>query len=605
MPRRSPAVDFSNSNRLDRLMRAGRIYLSLDDAIALALENNLDIEFARFNPRIADTDVMRASAGSIVSGLGSTGVRSGPSSARGALAGVSGVSSGGGGGSSSQSGLFSGVSVQMAGSGVPNLEPTAFVNGQYGHSTDILTNSFATGTNYLVSNYRGGSYGISKGFLTGTTVQLSMNNSSMRQNSPRNDFNPSLSGGLSLSINQSLLQGFGRGLNSRYIKAAKNSRHAADLAFKAQVIATVANVVSLYYDLVYLNELFQIRQQALELNTKLYTDNKRRAELGAIAPIDIIQAEAEVAASQQEVTNAETQVLQQEMILKNVLTRTGIDNMALADARIVPTTSIAVPEKEPVEPVQDLVTEAMASRPEIEQSVISLENSRLGLKGTRNALLPHLTVGVSMSNNALAGEMNTVTLDQGAAAQLFLAQRAAALNPFFVGGYGRFFSQIFSRNFPNYGVGFQLNVPLRNRSAQADFIRGQLNYRQQQINDRQTRNNIRLNVINARTALSQARAAYDTSVKARMLSEQTLAGERRKYQLGTSAFLNVVIVQREMVNRRAAEATALNSYINSRTNLQFSAGRILQAFNISMDEAYTGVARREPDLLPALPEGAQ
>ena len=317
-----------------------------------------------------------------------------------------------------------------------------------------------------------------------------------------------------------------------------------------------------------------------------------------------MQAEAEEAASQQDVTNAETQVLQQEMILKNVLTRGGLDSLALITARIVPTTRIQMPDKEPVEPVQDLVSEAMANRPEIEQSLIALENSRLSMKGTKNALLPTLSVFASMTNNGLAGQVSSIVPDSSAASQALLAQRIAASNPFFVGGYGRFLSQIFSRNFPDYALGFSFSVPLTNRSAQADFIKDQLNYRQQQINDRQTQNNIRLNVINARTALSQARAAYDTSVKARMLSEQTLAGERRKFQLGTSSFLNVIIVQRDTVARQAAEVQALSSYIGARNSLEVVTGRVLKDHNISIEEAFSGVARREPDLIPVVDPAA-
>lgn len=597
LPRPSTPVSFANSPRLDRLMRAGRIYLSLQDAIALALENNLDLEFARYGPRLADTDVQRASAGQLLRNLGGTGIRSGPRSATGALAGVSGVSAGGGGGGGSQGGILSGVSVQLAGSAIPNLDPQAYFQGQFGHSTQIITNSFATGTNYLVSGYKATGYGITKGFLTGTSVRLEMSSQNLRQNSPLNDYNPSTSGALGLTVSQHLLQGFGLALNSRVIRIAKNNRRAADLDFKAQVIATVANVTDLYWDLVAYNENLRVRQQALELNQRLYTDNKRRAELGAIAPIDIVQAEAEVAASQQEVTNAETQVLQQEMILKSVLTRSGLDDLTVMNARIVPTDKIRVPETEPVEPVQDLVAEALANRPETEQSRISLENSRLNMMGTKNALLPTLDVFATMQNNGLAGQVNNVTLAPGAEQQAIIAQRAATLNPYFLGGYGTFLSQVFRRNFPDYAIGFSFSVPLSNRAAQADYIKDQLNYRQQQINDRQMTNNIRLNVINARTALMQARAAYDTSVKARMLQEQTLAGERRKFQLGTSSFLNVVIVQRDAVARQAAEVAALNNYVRARNNLQAVTGRILQEYNVSLEEAQSGVARREPDIV--------
>ena len=572
LPRPSPPVDYANSARLDKLMRAGRIYLSLQDAIALALENNLDIEFARYGPRVADTDVQRASAGQLLRNLGGTNIRSGPRSATGALAGVSGVSAGGGTGGTSQGGILSGVSVQLAGSAIPNLDPQAFFQGQFGHSTQIITNSFATGTNYLVSGYKATGYGITKGFLTGTSVRLDMSSQNLSQNSPRNDFNPATSGNLGFSINQHLLQGFGLALNSRVIKIAKNNRHAADLSFKSQVIATVTNMADLYWDLVTYNENLRVRQQALELNPRLYTDNKRRAELGAIAPIDIVQAEAEVAASQQEVTNAETQVLQQEMILKSVLTRSGAgrygdherahrahgqDSRAGGGAG----RAGAGPGGGGAgQPAGDRAEPHLARKQPPEHA------------GHQERLMPTLDVFASMQNNALAGQVNTVTLETGAAQQAIIAQRAASLNPFFLGGYGTFMSQLLRRNFPDYAIGFSFSVPLSNRSAQADYIKDQLNYRQQQINDRQMNNNIRLNVINARTALMQARAAYDTSVKARMLQEQTLNGERRKFHLGTSSFLNVVIVQRDAVARQAAEVAALNNYIRARNNLQAVVG---------------------------------
>jgi outer membrane protein TolC len=597
LPRNERPVDFSNSPRLDALMRAGRIYLSLRDAIALALENNLDVEFARYGPRLSDTDVMRANSGQLLRNLGSS-VRQGSQSVAGGVLGGAGAlgNVGGAGGGGGQGGILSGVSVQLAGSSIPNLDPQAFVVSQLGHQTSPQTSSFVTGTNGLISNYKTVSYGVAKGFLTGTSVQLDMFSRNLQQNSPNNDFNPVTNGNISLSINQRLLQGFGPGLNSRVIKIAKNNRHSADLAFKAQVIATVTNVVDLYWDLVTLNDDLKIRQQAMALNQKLYEDNKRRAELGAIAPIDIVQAEAEVAAAQQEVTNAETQVLQQEMVLKNVLTRTGVDSLTVASARIVPTDRFPVPDSEPIEPVQDLIGEALANRPEIEQSRIALENSRLSIKGTQNALLPSLEVFANLQNNGLAGSVNTVEFARAQQA-LIPTRTSQTVNPFFLGGYGTFLSQLFARNFPDYSVGFQLSIPLRNRAARADFIKDQLNLRQQQINDRQMQNNIRVNVLNARIAVQQARAAYDTSVKARMLQEQTLNGERRKYQLGTSSFLNVVIVQRDSVNRQAAEVSALRAYVRARNNLAAVTGRVLKVHNVELDEAYAGVVKREPDIV--------
>ena len=608
LPQYSRPVDFSNSPRLERLMRAGNIYLSLQDAISLALENNLNIEYARYSPKLADTDVLRASAGQLLRNT-TDSIRSGASSAAagGALgaANAAGNTSVGASTTGGQSTILSGVSVQLAGSSIPNLDPTAFVNYQGMHRTQPLTNSLVTGTNFLVSGYRFYNGGISQGFLSGTNVQLSWNNTGLRQNSPTNDINPSTTSSLNLQVVQHLLQGFGWATNSRAIKIAKNNRHVSDLTFKGQVMATIGNVIGLYWDLVAFNDNLKVRRLNLELSTRLYEDNKKRAALGAIAPIDIVTAESEMEAAKQDVTNAETSVYQQEIILKNELTRTGLDSLAIAEARIIPTDRPEVPETEPVEPLQDLISEAIARRPEIEQSKIQLENSRISIRGTRSALLPSLDAFAVLTNNALAGDVNTIPYVVTPAqiqAGVVPVRNAGSANSFFLGGYGTVLSQLFARNFPDYSAGFQLNVTLRNRSAQADLAKDQLNYRQQQINDRQMQNNIRRDVINSRMAMTQARAAYDTAVKARKLQEQTLAGERRKFELGQSSFLNVLIVQRDLMTRQNAEVSALNAYARARVSVEQVTGRILEKHDVSIEEATTGVVKREP-AIPVLDPG--
>ena len=327
LPTPVPRINFEDSARIDRLMRAGRIYLSLRDAIALALENNLDIETARLNPKLQQANLQRASAGALLRNV-SNSISTGPSSASlGVLAGANALGSTGASSSSSTGGVLSGLSVQLAGSAIPNLDPTVFVNAQYQHQTSPLTSTFTTGTNFLVTSYTNANFGIQQGFLTGTQVTLGMGNTlGYRQNSPNNDFNPVDQGALSFSITQNLLNGFGLAVNNRAIRIAKNQLHISDLTFKQQVIATVNNVVSLYWDLVSFNDSLKVKQQTLELNRQLYVDNKRRAELGALAEIDIVQAEAEMKSSQQDVVSQETQVLQQEMILKSVITRSGFNN---------------------------------------------------------------------------------------------------------------------------------------------------------------------------------------------------------------------------------------------------------------------------------------
>ncbi len=418
------------------------------------------------------------------------------------------------------------------------------------------------------------------------------------QNSPFNMFSPYNQGSLNFSITQNLLQGFRPSVNNRAIRVAKNQLAISDLTFKNQVMATVSNVVMLYWDLVSDNEQLKVLQQTLDLDTKLYNDNKRRAELGAIAPIDIIQAEAEMKTAQQNVTNAQTQVLEQETILKTVLTRSGLDRADIVNARIIPTDHFEMPAQEAVRPIQDLIAEALANRPDVEQSRLAIDDARITTLGVKDAMLPQLTAQISASNSGLAGQVNA-PYAQGVQAGLL-----SPVNGYFVGGYGTMLGQLFGRNFPNYSATVSLNIPIRNRAAQADYVTDQLNYRQQQIQDKQLRNSIRQGVINSRVALSQARAAYDTSVEARKLQEQTQAGTRRKYELGTATILDVVITQRDTTNAELSEVQAKSSYIHAHLNLENALGTVLQDNNVSIDEAKTGVVGREPDLIPAvLPPG--
>jgi outer membrane protein TolC len=592
---------FEDSPRIDKLMRAGNIYLSLRDAIALALENNLDIETARYNPKLSEANLFRAQAGQLLRNV-SSNISSGPSSAQlGVLAsnalGSGGTASSSGG--SGTGGVLSGLNVQLAGSAIPNLDPTAFVQGQFVHNTVIETATNITGTNFLVSQYKSMVYGVQQGLLTGTNVQVYMSNQlGVSQNSLYNMFNPFSQGSLAVSVTQNLLQGFRPSINNRQIRIAKNQLRISDLTFKNQVMATVASVVGLYWDLVSDIEMLKVKQQTLDLDTKLYNDNKRRAELGAIAPIDIIQAEAEMKSAQQDVTNQQTQVLQQETILKTVLTRTGLERMEIVNAHIVPTDHFEMPAQEAVQPIQDQIAQAIASRPDVEQSTLGLQDSRIATLGVKDAMLPTLTAQVSASNAGLAGSINP---NYATAAQAGLLPAA---NGYFVGGYGTMLSQLFGRNFPNYSATVSLNIPIRNRAAQADYVTDQLNYRQQQIQDHQLRNNIRQNVINSRVALSQARAAFDTSVEARKLQEQTAAGTRRKYELGTATILDVVITQRDTTGRELAEVQAKNQYIHAHVNLENVMGQILKNYDVSIDEAKSGSVGREPDLIPAVPGGA-
>jgi outer membrane protein TolC len=604
-----PSTSFADSPRLENLMRAGNIYLSLRDAIALGLENNLDIESARYTPKLAEANLLRAEAGTLLRNV-SNNISQGPSSASVGVLASNQLGSGGTGGSLSgnngQGGVLSGLNVQLAGTTIPNLDPVFFINGQYIHNTTIETATNITGTNFLTTSMKASNAGIQQGLLTGTQFTVGMGNQfGVTQNSPFSGFNPYDQSSLSVSIQQNLLQGFRKSVNNRAIRVAKNQRSISDLTFKNQVMATVTNIVTLYWDLVTDIETLKVRQQTLELDTRLFTDNKRRADLGAIAPIDIVQFEAEMKAAQQDVTNAETQVYQQETILKTVLTRSGLDRLEVANAHVVPTDHFEMPAQDEVRPVQDLIAEAIQNRPDVAQSNLGLEDSRINTLGVKDAMLPQLTAFATTSNGGVAGSVNPLVspvLVNGV--PTLIPRTEADVNGFFLGGYGTVLRQLFGRNFPNYTAGVSLTINIHNRAAQADYITDQLNYRQQMIQDKQLRNNIRQGIINSRIALSQARAAYDTSVEARRLQDQTQAGTRRKYELGTATVLDVVITQRDSTTRQLAEVQARNAYVHTRINMDAALGRVLDVYNVNLDEAKTGVVGRPADLIPAIPQAS-
>jgi outer membrane protein len=592
-PYEAPSVappNLANSNRLDSLLHGGNLYLSLQDTIALALENNLDIAIQRYGPGIADAGVLQAEAGGFAPGV-STTVTAGPSSASVAS---SGTTPGTNQNASSQastatSSAVSGSVLQSSGPSIPSLDPAVFGTVNWGHTTSPQSSAFITGTNFLVQNSQLANFGVQKGFLTGTTASLSLNNTSATSNNPRNDFNPSTSASLGFTLTQHLLQGFGLAVNSRQIHIAKNNREVSDLTFKLQVETTVAAVMSLYWNLVAFNENVRVAREAVASATRLWEDNKRQVEVGTLAPIEVTRAEAQIAASQQELTVAQTQVLQQETIIKTALSRTGVASPSIADAHIIPTDQIRIPDVEPVAPIQDLMAMAISSRPELAQSRIQLQNEGLTIRGTRNALLPTLDAVVSLSNNALVGQPSTLIPPAGT---------VHSNNSFFIGGYGQALSQIFGRNFPNYAVGLNLTIPIRNRAAQAQVINAELTYRQQQLGLQRLENQVRVDVQNAIISLTQARAQYQSAAKQTVLQAQTLDAEQKKLALGASTIYNVIQDQQALTAAESNEVAAKAAYASARVELERSTGQILNDQNISLDEAFRGVVSRPPSPIP-------
>jgi outer membrane protein len=581
-------VDFTNSSRMEMLTRGNRLYLSLNDAIALAFENNLDIEAARYLPAIAATDQLRASAGQFIRSTPTT-VTAGPSSASGTLA-VAGPLASAANSAAGQVGLASAPAVEASGTRLPNLDPFVFADGTFGHTSLPQANRVLTGVNALNSDLQQWNYGVQKSFLTGGTASFSWNNTRLRQNAPNNDLNPSTLSSAGVEFRQPLLRGFGRKVNSRVIQIAKNNRLGSDLTFRSQVIATVYSVINLYYDLVAFHDQLRVKRAALEISQKLFDDNKREAAIGTLAASDLDRSQGEIAAAEQEVAAGETQVLQQEMLLKNILTRTGIDSLALADLRVIPLDHFDMPAQDILEPVTDVVQRALAVRPELLQSLLQTENRKLGMAGTKDALKPSLDVTLSLRNNALSGALNDAILPGNPARQV---------DSYFLGNYGNVMRQLAGRNFPDYLVRFSLTVPIGNRTARADLERDQIDLRLQEIANQKLRNAIKLDVLNARLAVTKSREAYQASLRGRELAERNYQTELRKLSLGASTMLEVILSRRDLTIRQLAEVAALNTYARAKNGLSAIVGDLLTEHGISLEEAFSGIITRDPSPLPS------
>ena len=582
-------VNVSNTSRIDALLRAGNLYLSLSDAIALAIENNLDVEIERYEFSIAEADLLRARSGASINGIPTSVLPGVPTGANLALLGSSSAGLSANGDLSALATLGQGLS----------FDPFVTGNLNFGHTTSPQSNTVTTGTNALVTSNKTANFGISQSFLTGGTASLTYNNIVQEQNSFRSTVNPFTTSSLDLSVVQPLLQGFGFAQNNRTIRIAKNNLRAADYVFRQQLINTVANVVQLYWNLVAAISTVNVNNQAVAVAQKLYDDNKKQVEIGTLAPIEVVRAEAQLATAQQALVAAQSAVLQLESVLKSALSRNGLTSQAILDAHVVPTDPIRIPEIEPVEPIQDLVSKALDNRPDLAQSRIQIDNAQIALTGTRNALLPTLNATGDFRSNALVGSQNTLVGPINP--QNGLVQVPTIADPFFIGGYGSILSQLFGRSFPTYSIGLSLNIPLRNRAAQANIATASLNLRQNQLLVQRQTNQIRVDVNNAMIALSQARAQYQAAVKGRILQEQTLDADQKKLALGATTVYQVIQDQRDLTTAAAAEVTAQATYAGARVQLDVSTGSTLVNNNVVLEEAKSGRVSRASTPPPPAP----
>jgi outer membrane protein len=602
-----------NTARLGNLVQGGKLYLTAQDAIALAIENNLDIETDRYNALTAENDVRRAQAGGALPGVPSASAQVNTVTSGQGVAGsqqAAGINTSGANGNNGSSN----TTIRQIGSTTPTLDPVITDVQTYSHQSQLQPNLTVSGIYNVVGNKRNYTESISSGFLTGGNASLTYTDAYLKENSPTDTLNPSNSVGLTLTVQQSWLFGFGVALNSRTINIRKLAVKVNDLTFQTQVIAVVVNVLNYYYGLVADYQDVRAKREALKVAQQFYTDNKKQVELGTMSQLDVTTAEAQAATSQQDLVASEATLEQQQVQLKNALSRNGLADPLLQNVEIVPLDKIEVPDTDNLPPQKEIIATAMANRVDLASDKLNYQEAEISAMGTKNGLLPSLNTQASASNRGLAGTGQIVQYPipsssgplptgfvpcppaQGGAAKVCVIPP-----PQLVGNVGTALGQVFRRNYPSEGAAVIFSPTLKNQQAQGDDAIDRVSLRQTALQNQRTINQVAVDASNEAIALQQARAKYQSASKNRVLQEQLLQAEQRKFSLGASTSFLVVQQQRDLATAQSTEVAALVSYSNARVALDQTLGVTLRNNHISMPEAQNAAINRPSALPAALP----
>ena len=581
-PSSIPAPNWNSTSRYADLLKAGQLYLSLRDAIAIAIENNLDVEMQRYNLLSARQDLLRAQGGGTTRGLqySVTEVPLGIGGPASPLLTNLGTQASGGASiptnpselgvlGSTQSNLsILGQNTLSAGTALPVFDPSLSGALNYSHQSTPELSPVSYGTDNLIASTMNANLGLSQGFSTGASAELAFSNSRNTINATNVNYSPYVMSSLSLTVTQPLLRGFGRSMNRRYIRIAANQEKIAGLLFEQQLIGTVYGVTRLYIDLASLRDNVRVKEEDLQLAEWLKREVVSRVDEGILPSIEVTRASASLLTARQALINARALLEEQEAVFKSVLFRKGLDDAAVRDARVVPTDALELPKDAASLDAGRLVAEALADRPDLLQAGLQAENTRIALEGARNNLKPQLDVVAFAQNAGLGGAANPV---------------ASSVDQVYAGGYGTALGQVFRREYPVYGAGIQLNLPLRNRTAQADAARDEIASRQADIRVEQFRNQARLEVQDAIIALRRAQASYEAAAESSRLQVESLDAEKARFEEGLSTAFTVSQFQEVLSQARLTELAARGSFAKAKAVLQRATGTILETYGLSTD----------------------
>jgi outer membrane protein len=585
-PTEYPQPRLGNTAGLDNLLRDGKIYLSLSDAVQLALQNNYDLAIARINLDIADTDILRAKAGSSLRGVSTglvTGTLGGSTSTITGGGGPGGTSGAAGGSGAGASGLV--LSTNGGGPIPENLDPFLTGTVEYERATTQSASTIApTATQGTVT----GNFAYQQGFTTGTDLQVGFNNTRSSTTNNFSAFTPSVNTTLRATATQHLLQGCCISLNRRFIVEAKNNRRATDSAFRQQVIYTVNQVENIYWALVSAYEDTQSKTRALQQSTQLTADNRKQLEIGTLAPLDVVNSDSAVSTDRQALISSQSNLEYQQLLMKQAIAR-NLNDPQLANAPVVPTDRVGL-DRLPEEDMQveDLVRQAYTNNPQIEQAALAMENNKITIKAEKNGLLPTLDAFGFYGSQALAGTQNPNAINIGGT--------GGSTTTTIPGSYAGALQNLFAQNNPDYGVGVSLNIPLRNRTAQADQARSQMEYRQTQMRLQQLYTQVRIQVINSQYALTNDRAQVQAAQAANDFAGQSLEAEQKKYRLGASTTANVLQQQRNLATAANNLISATAAYARDRASLGQILSNTLDRYGISLTDAASGNVSQAPNI---------
>jgi outer membrane protein TolC len=572
-----PEPALANSPRLDRLVREGKLYLSLKDAIDLALENNLDLAIARYNLPIANTDILRTQAGGSFRGVNTGVVQGTPGGGVGGFgtgapgAGAGGTSGGAGGAGAGASGLVQ--STLGTGTAVSSYDPFITASGGDEHQTSPVVNQAVYGVPSLQLNTGQFNVLYSQAFASGTSVSLSFSNARQTTNSPFFTLSPTLTSAFRFTIQQELLAGFGFGPNLRYLRIARNNKKISDIAFKDQVIATVTQIENMYWDLVSAYEQTQVNEQSSAFAQQTLENARKQLELQSIPEMDVLRAEAEVSRRDQELTVARTSLQLQETLMKNATTK-SLDDPVLEAMPVIPTDRMESDQSQSAVAIQNLISEALQSRPELAESDVDLVNRQISRRAARNALLPSLSLVGFYSGAGLAGPLNSIC-----------SQDCTVNVP---GDFGGALNNAFNNSSPDYYVGLNLNIPLRNRVAKADQYRSELEYRQAELRMEQLKKQVRIEVRNAQYAVEQTGARVRAARKARDLAQRTFDITKKEQELGAGSSYQTLSAQRDLSLAALDLVTAMTIFEKAKVELDRATGATLEHNGIQLQNAVNG-----------------